>query len=114
MIIEPFSYNISMKSKLTIIQQEIKQILLLYCSPIKFISIGSNKNEITFDTDIDIVIIVDNNIETYRLLKLISPAITEIIKRHNILIGIYPIHLKEYEQNSTQFICNIIKNGIEF
>lgn len=99
---------------LDIILSDVKKSILNYCTPLKFIVIGSNKNGILKKTDIDIIIIVKDNIDLFLLSQEIAPSIRDLIIRYNFFISVFPISEKYYILQNTQFISNIIKQGIEF
>ena len=92
------------------IKEEISPIFV----PIQFIVIGSNNNEIVNPTDIDIILIVDNDVDVYSLVHQISSKIVALIIKHRILISIYPIRKSCYDACETQFINNIHRYGISF
>lgn len=102
------------KGILPIILSDVRICILNYCTPLKFIVIGSNKNGIISKTDIDIIIIVKDNIDLFTLSQDIAPSIRDLIVRHNFFISVFPISEKYYTLQNTQFISNVIKQGIEF
>lgn len=63
---------------LDIILSDVKKSILNYCTPLKFIVIGSNKNGILKKTDIDIIIIVKDNIDLFHLSQEIAPSIRDL------------------------------------
>ena len=66
------------KITLPIILNDVKECILNHCSPLKFIVIGSNKNGIISETDIDIIIIVKDNIDLFTLSQEIAPILSAI------------------------------------
>lgn len=104
----------STNTALPIILSDVKNCILNYCTPLKFIIIGSNKNGIISNTDIDIVIIIKDNIDSFFLSKEIASSIRDLIVRHNFFISVFPVNEKYYTLQNTQFISNVIKQGVEF
>lgn len=102
------------KITLPIILNDVKECILNHCSPLKFIVIGSNKNGIICETDIDIIIIVKDNIDLFTLSQEIAPSIRDLIVKYNFFISVFPISEKYYILQNTQFISNVIKEGVEF
>lgn len=99
---------------LSVILSDVKNCIQKYCTPLKFMIIGSNKYGIINNTDIDIVIIVKDNINLFTLSEKIAPAIRDLIIKYNLIISVFPISEKHYILQNTQFISNVIKEGIEF
>lgn len=93
---------------------DVKNCILNYCTPLKFLIIGSNKNGIVNNTDIDIIIIVKDNIDLFMLSQKIAPSIRDLIVKYNFFISVFPINEKFYILQNTQFISNVIKHGREF
>lgn len=93
---------------------DVKNCILKNCTPLKFLIIGSNKYGIINNTDIDIVIIVKDSINLFMLSEKIAPAIRDLIVKYNFFISVFPISEKYYILQNTQFISNVIKDGIEF
>lgn len=91
-----------------------RNIICKYIIPIKLLIIGSNKRELIRNTDIDIIVVVPNNTDNYLLIKNIATEIKNLIIERKILISIYPIKESTYKLNSTEFIRNVSKTGIEF
>lgn len=100
--------------KLKSILHDIKNCILKYYKPLNFIIIGSNKNNIIKNTDIDIITIVEDNVDLELFIQTIAPSIKKFILKYNFYISVYPILNKNYIRKNTQFICNIVNNGIEF
>lgn len=99
---------------LSMILNDVKICIQKHCTPLKFLIIGSNKRGIINNTDIDIVIIVKDSINLFMLSEKIAPEIRDLIVKHNFFISVFPISEKYYILQSTQFISNVIKEGIEF
>lgn len=103
-----------MKPTLANLLTEIKAIIYKCIIPIKTFIIGSNSESIINNTDIDIIVIVNDKVDHFIFLERISQFITETIISNNILISIYPISVTEFENNSSEFIRNIKTTGLEF
>lgn len=81
----------------------------------KFVLIGSRiSNNYRNDVDFDIIVIVENNCDTYELIKKMSSYIYIISINFKASIGIYPIRNEDFKKGKSQFIDNVIINGIEF
>lgn len=93
---------------------EIKAIIYKYVVPIKTIIIGSNSENINYNTDIDIIVIVSDEVNHFIFLEQVSQFINETICLYNIFISIYPISVTDFENDSSEFILNIKTKGREF
>lgn len=81
----------------------------------KFILIGSRiSNNYRNDMDFDIIVIVQDNCDTYELIKKMSSYIYMFSIHFKASIGIYPIRNEDLKKGKSQFIDNVITNGIEF
>lgn len=81
----------------------------------KFILIGSRiSNNYRNEVDFDIIIIVEDNCDTYELIKKMSLYVYIISIHFKASIGIYPIRNEDFKKGKSQFIDNVIINGIEF
>lgn len=96
------------------ILKEIKINILEHCTPNKFIIIGSNKDGIINNTDLDIIIIVEDQTNLPHIIKNISPSIKKLIVKYNFYISVFPIKEKHYKMQKSEFIHNIRQTGIEF
>lgn len=96
------------------ILKEIKSSITVYCQPLRFILIGSNKDGIIHQTDLDIVIIMDESVDLTHLINIISPSIKEIIVKYNLYISVFPIKESHYQQLDSEFIYNVKNTGVEF
>nr|DAP46149.1 MAG TPA: hypothetical protein [Caudoviricetes sp.] len=93
---------------------EIKAIIHKCLIPLRTFIIGSNSEGIINNTDIDIIVIVNDGIDYFIFLEQISQNINDLIISNNILISVYPISASEFESNSSEFIQNIKERGFEF
>ncbi len=96
------------------ILSEIRSIIYKCTYPIKLFIIGSNSEGITNNTDIDIIVIVNDEVDHFTFLEQVSQLINETIISNNILISINPISATDFENNSSEFILNIKTRGFEF
>lgn len=103
-----------MNQELRPILTDIKKHVLKYHTPSKFLIIGSNKDAIAYNTDIDIILIINDDVDSVELIRNISSSIKQLIIKYGYYISTYPIKEKYYKKKNTQFIRNIINNGIEF
>lgn len=103
-----------MEAILSNLLAEIKATIHKCLIPIRTFIIGSNSEGIINNTDIDIIVIVNDEVDYYIFLEQISQSINNIIISNNILISVYPISTSEFENNSSEFIQNIKKRGFEF
>jgi hypothetical protein len=87
--------------------------------PIKILHIGSNRgakdeNDVyDYDSDFDIIIVVDDGVDCYEYVKQISPILKQVIIQFNIIISAYPLKERIYKSGESEFLNNLRKNGIE-
>ena len=100
--------------KLYKILHDVKTCIMDYCTPLHFFIIGSNKNKIISKSDLDIVIVVKDDMDLVILTQMIAPSINSLILKYKIFISVFPIKEQFYLLRNTQFICNVVNQGIEF
>jgi hypothetical protein len=85
--------------------------------PIKILHIGSNcenkDNNYNYESDFDLIIIVNDEIDNYEYSKQISPILKSTIIQFNIMINAYPIKETVYKEGKSEFLNNVRKNSIE-
>lgn len=93
----------------TILRENFKGEIL------KFILIGSRTSSTQKDnSDYDIIIVTRNVVDSYDFVKNASRFISKISFENKSNIEIYPVKEKNLNNTSSQFINNVILNGIEF
>ena len=82
---------------------------------VKFILIGSRTRDIKMDnSDYDIIIVTNSFVDSYDFIKHATRYVSQISFENNSKIEIYPIKKQNLNNSSSQFINNVILNGIEF
>ncbi len=70
------------------------------------------RGEATEDSDIDLAIVIDDNIQPGREIDKMIDIITDIGLEYDILISVYPFSEEEYRTVKAPILMNIRKEGI--
>ena len=93
----------------TILNQNFKGKIL------KYILIGSRMSNTQKDnSDFDIIIVTDDSVDVYDLVKKMTRYISQVSFDFKANIEIYPIKELNLKNGSSQFINNVLTKGIEF
>lgn len=93
----------------TILKENFKDEIL------KFILIGSRTSDTQKEnSDYDIIIVTRNVVDSYNFIKNATQYISQISFDSKSNIEIYPVKENNLNNTSSQFINNVILNGIEF
>jgi uncharacterized protein len=101
--------------KLTALLQELQQALLTFYGNrlINLILFGSHaRKEATEDSDIDILIILQDPISPGDEILRISAIKTDINLKYDELISVIPVSQLDYQTRSTPFLQNVHREGI--
>ncbi len=90
-----------------------KELEKVYGSRLKKILLYGSwaRNEATEDSDIDIMLVLDGNVVPGREIDRIIDTITDINLEYGVLISIYPVSLKDFENVSSPLLLNARKEG---
>jgi hypothetical protein len=96
-----------------------KEKIIEIFKPIKILHIGSNSkkksqnSDYNYESDFDIIIIVNDDIDCYEYIKQIAPILKAIIIKFDIMINAYPIKESIYLKGESEFLNNVRNNNIE-
>jgi len=91
-------------------EEKIREI----SNPESLFLIGSNKEkELDLTSDLDIIIIVENNINCYEYVKQITPILKNLTVKYNIMVNAYPIKSRIFKEEKSEFLNNIRQNGVK-
>ncbi|GHT36532.1 hypothetical protein AGMMS49574_28410 [Bacteroidia bacterium] len=94
-----------------------KEKIIDFFVPIKILHIGSNQklknDDCNYESDFDIIIIVEDEIDCYEYSKQISSILKETIVKFDILISAYPIKESIYLNGISEFLNNVRINSTE-
>jgi len=95
--------------------KELKTSLVtLYGDRIKkFIIYGSwARQEASEDSDIDVAIVLSGNVIPGREIDRVNDLLSEINLKYDVLISIYPVSEKSFDEIKSPILINIKKEGI--
>lgn len=75
---------------------------------------GSGRDLGVTESDIDLLIVLENDVNLLDVVVQIAPLIREAIEKYSIFVSCFPVHEKDYVSGDSQFIRNIRQNGMEF
>jgi len=94
---------------------EVKQVLKgLYKDQLKKVILYGSyaRGEQRQDSDIDLAIILEGNISTFKEIDRIIDQIYDIELKYNLLISIHPISEKRFENEKNSFLLNVKEEGV--
>lgn len=97
-----------------IIREFKKEIKKLYNKRLKKIILYGSwaRNEGTDDSDIDLVIILDELLSPGKEIDNMIDVITDINLKHGVLISVYPISEKDYLTLNSPLLINVRREGV--
>lgn len=63
-------------------------------------------------SDIDVLLVLEGKVDPYEELERLSEAIYEIELEHDVLFGIVPASVDEYQEGATPLLRNVRRDGI--
>lgn len=104
-----------MNDKITALVKQIKQQLIaLYGEKIEKVILYSSqaRNEATKESDIDILVIVDESLNPSEVRRNLSDLLYDILLKNNELISVIMLPKRFYHNYHSLFMLNVKKEGI--
>lgn len=71
------------------------------------------RGDFTQDSDIDLVLALAGEVNTYKELDRLAPAIAEVCLEHDVLIAAYPVPVVWVTERKSALFENVRKEGVQ-
>ncbi|MBN1525748.1 MAG: nucleotidyltransferase domain-containing protein [Spirochaetales bacterium] len=69
------------------------------------------RNEANDDSDIDIALVIDRDVSPGEIIEQVADIINDINLDFNVLVSVYPVSEKKYNNTNSPLLLNIRKEG---